>query len=292
VGPRHGARPELLGDILLCSMHFPVYIPVFGFQLHPHTLFETLAYFVGFRIFLRLRRAWGDAIPNNTRWWALAAAVVGAASGSKLLYWLENPDLTWQHRLDPAFLLGGKSIVGGLAGGLITVEATKLLLGERRSTGDLMAFAIAIGAAIGRIGCFLTGLTDDTYGTPTSLPWGVNFGDGIARHPTQLYEIVFLLSLAAFVSRMMRRPHVDGDVFKAFMVSYATWRLLVDFIKPEHRFAGLSFIQWACVVLLLYYTRDIIRWIAPNRGRSPQVVGAEPSSADVGDRVSSAGIRQ
>jgi prolipoprotein diacylglyceryltransferase len=244
-------------------MHFPVYIHVFGVNLHPHAVFETLAYFIGFRVFLRLRRSYGDPVPNNNRWWALAATAVGAASGSRMLYWLENPALSWQHRLDPAFLLGGKSIVGALAGGLVAVEATKLLLGEKRSTGDLLAVPIAIGAAIGRIGCFLTGLSDDTYGTPTSLPWGVNFGDGIARHPTEVYEIVFLVALAALLWRMMQRPHVNGDVFKAFMVSYAVWRLMVDFIKPGERFAGLSFIQWTCVVLLTYYARDVLRWLVP-----------------------------
>jgi prolipoprotein diacylglyceryltransferase len=258
-------------------MHFPVWIRLPGFNLHPHALFETLAYFVGFRVFLQMRRAYGDAIPNNTRWWALCAAVVGAASGSKLLYWLENPALTWQHRLDPAFLVGGKSIVGALAGGLIAVEATKILLGEQRSTGDLLAVPICIGAAIGRIGCFLTGLSDDTYGTATSLPWGIDFGDGIARHPTQLYEIVFLSALALFLWRMLRRPHTDGDVFKAFMVSYAGWRLAVDFIKPEHRFAGLSFIQWTCAALLVHYARDFVRWIAARPSADARTAAASSS---------------
>jgi prolipoprotein diacylglyceryltransferase len=191
-----------------------------------------------------------------------------------MLYWLENPALTWHHRLDPSFLLGGKSIVGALAGGLIAVEAIKLLLGEKRSTGDLLAVPIAIGAAIGRIGCFLTGLSDDTYGTPTSLPWGVNFGDGIARHPTQVYEIAFLLTLAVFLWHMMQRPHTDGDVFKAFMVSYAGWRLAVDIIKPEQRFDGLSFIQWICVALLIYYGRDVVRWIA-STGALPEAITSD-----------------
>jgi phosphatidylglycerol---prolipoprotein diacylglyceryl transferase len=242
-------------------MQFPVYLRVAGLSLHPHTVLETLAYFIGFRIFLYLRRTRGDAIPNHTRWWALAAAAMGAACGSKLLYWFEHPALTWQHRLDPAFLLGGKSIIGALAGGLIAVEATKLLLAEHRSTGDLIALPLAIGAALGRIGCFLTGLADDTCGTPTSLPWGVNFGDGIPRHPTQLYEIAFLLLLAAFLWHLMRRPHRDGDVFKAFQVAYSSWRLAIDFIKPEQRFAGLSSIQWVALALLLYYARDILRWL-------------------------------
>jgi prolipoprotein diacylglyceryltransferase len=96
-------------------------------------------------------------------------------------------------------LMEGKTIVGGLLGGLIAVEWTKRRIGVIRSTGDDMALPLAAGMCIGRVGCFLTGLGDHTYGTPTSLPIGVDFGDGIPRHPTQLYEIAFLLALGALL---------------------------------------------------------------------------------------------
>jgi hypothetical protein len=91
--------------------------------------------------------------------------------------------------------MGGKTIVGALIFGLISVELIKRYIGLRQSTGDLYAIPLALGIAIGRIGCFLTGLSDNTYGTPTNLPWAINFGDGIPRHPTQLYEIIFLIAL-------------------------------------------------------------------------------------------------
>ena len=115
--------------------------------------------------------------------------------------------------------------------------------------------------AIGRIGCFLTGLDDHTYGIPTSLPWGVDFGDGIPRHPTQIYEIIFLLLLAAMIVRRSQQPHENGDLFKLFMVGYMAFRLLVDFLKPGVTVAGLSLLQWACVAVLVYYARDVRRWI-------------------------------
>src|SRR5258708_36630797 len=67
-------------------------------------------------------------------------------------------------------------------------------MNRRRSTGDLCVYPLIFGQCVGRIGCFLTGLDDHTHGNFTSLPWGVNFGDG-PRHPTQLYEILFLLIL-------------------------------------------------------------------------------------------------
>lgn len=242
-------------------MHFPVYIHVGSFQLHPHLVFETLAYVVGFRAYLWLRRKSGDALEDANRWWVIAAAAAGAAAGSKILYWFEDPRLTLAHWNDPAFLLGGKTIVGALIGGLFAVEWAKERLRITRRTGDLFAAPLCVGIAIGRIGCFLTGLDDRTAGVATRLPWGVNFGDGIARHPAQLYEVLFALALGAFLWRQMRRPHAEGDVFKMFMVAYFVFRLFCDFLKPGVRvFLGLSSIQWACAGMLLYYRRDILRW--------------------------------
>ena len=196
----------------------------------------------------------------------IAAAVAGAAFGSKLVFWLEDPALTAHNLRNPAYLMGGKTIVGALVFGLITVELIKRYIGLRQSTGDLYAIPLALGIAIGRIGCFLTGLADNTYGIPTTLPWAVNFGDGIPRHPTQLYEIIFLLALVPFLYKIVAltpsRRFLPGDAFKFFMVAYLTFRLLCDFIKPYPRiFLGLGGIQWACLLTLLYYSRDIARWL-------------------------------
>jgi len=248
----------------MSAIAFPVYIPLGPWLLHPHAVFETLAYFVGFRLYLLLRRRGGDAVSDQTRWSVIAAAIAGAALGSKLLFWLEDPAQTWQHLwTDPVFLLSGKTIVGGLVGGLIGVELTKLALGVRESTGDLFAAPLALGAAIGRIGCFLTGLSDQTYGVATALPWGVDFGDGVTRHPTQLYEALFLGVLAVALLWLARKPHTNGDLFKLFMIGYLGFRLAIDFLKPEVRFGGLSSIQWAAAAVLVYYAsraRTVTLW--------------------------------
>lgn len=242
-------------------MNFPYYLQLGPLRLHPHWVFEALAYAVGFRLYLHLRRSSGDPVTEDVRWWMIAAAAAGAALGSKLLYWLEEPSLTLTQWNDPAYLMGGKTIVGALIGGLICVEWAKRRLNVATRTGDLFAVPLALGIAIGRIGCFLTGLPDHTYGTPTRLPWGVNFGDGIPRHPTQLYEIAFLMFFAVLLWRLLRRPHSNGDVFKAFMVGYMGFRVLVDFLKPETTLAGLSSIQWAAALTLLYYAPDVRRWM-------------------------------
>ena len=258
---------------------FPYFLTIAGRSIHPHTFFEALGYATAFAIFLLLRSSRGDAVVYPIRWALLAAAFAGGTLGSKLLFWMEDPHLTMQHLHDPAYLIGGKTIVGGLLGGVFAVEMMKRYIGFRESTGDLLAVPIAAGLSIGRIGCFLTGLTDNTYGTPTTLPWGVDFGDGVHRHPTQVYEIVFLLALIPIllaVQNAIRKPPTNkqraptpfrpGDAFKMFMASYLVFRFLCDFIKPYPAvFLGLGTIQLACVFGFLYYFRDVAHWLSPAR---------------------------
>ncbi|MEP6731394.1 MAG: prolipoprotein diacylglyceryl transferase family protein, partial [bacterium] len=128
-------------------MTFPVYIA----GVHPHVVFELLAYATGVVIIVSMRRRGGDVLSVRDRWSIAAAALVGGAIGARVLSWLSEPALLWPT---------GKTIVGGLAGGLIAVELTKRVMGVRTPTGDLFALPLAVGIAIGRIGCFLSGLDD------------------------------------------------------------------------------------------------------------------------------------
>jgi len=131
-----------------------------------------------------------------------------------------------------------------------------------------------VGIAIGRIGCFLTGLEDHTIGTATSFPWGIDFGDGIRRHPAPLYEALFALALGVYLWRRMRRLFIPGDIFKRFMVAYFTFRLAADFQKPDVRvFFGLSSIQLASMLMLLYYSTDVLRWLNPPSYSLPAASG-------------------
>jgi phosphatidylglycerol:prolipoprotein diacylglycerol transferase len=222
-------------------------------QLPPHPVFEALSYTVGFQFYLWRRRRSVDTLNSDARLWVIAAAIAGAAIGSKVLCWFVDPALTLAH-LEPVFLIfGGKTIVGGLAGGLLGVELAKKWLGITSSTGDGFAVPLCLGIAIGRIGCFLTGMSDRTYGTATQLPWAVDFGDGIGRHPTQLYEMLFLLALGAFIIWRSRRPYKEGALFRLFMVGYMGLRLVIEFIKPGIPLGGLTAIQWTCLAVLIYY---------------------------------------
>lgn len=251
-------------------MSFPVYFHLGPWTLHPHVVLEALAYFIGFRVYLWTRTP--GRMPALTGLQIIAGAAVGAAAGSKVLYWLEDPQQTLLHLADYAYMMGGKTIVGGLLGGLIGVELVKRWIGWSSSTGDDFVLPLATGMCIGRIGCFLTGLEDHTYGTPTHWITGVDFGDGVPRHPTQLYEVAFLLLLAGglFALKKKAAPGAPGSrlpagaLFQLFMTGYLLFRFAIDFIKPTlHPYFGLNNVQLACVAGLIYYISLISRWKSP-----------------------------
>jgi len=245
------------------TFHFPVVFQLGAFELSAHTVFESLGYTIGFWLHRHLKRRRGDFLPTSDRFTVIAAAIVGAAAGSKILFWFEDPVRTMHAGFDLVYLMGGKTIVGALLLATIAVEWIKRRAGITRRTGDLFALPIIVGMAIGRIGCFLAGLPDGTCGNPTSLPWGVDFGDSVPRHPAQLYEVAFLALLGTFITLRARHVYREGDLFRYFLVSYMIFRLFIDFLKPGVPLLGLTAIQWACLAAILAYWRDIRFWFAP-----------------------------
>ena len=224
-----------------------------------HALFEFSAIALGVALYRRaLLRSGLGGLTQPGGFAVLAGLLVGAALGNKLVYLIERPDI-WQRLLAGEIAMPGQSIVGGLLGGLIGVEIAKALTGQTRSTGDAMVWPIAIGLAFGRVGCFMAGLHDDTHGVATALPWGVDFGDGVTRHPTQVYDAIVALALAGTVHGRFRR--VPGLAFKLFLSGYLLWRLGIDGLKPvPHAYAfGWSGIQWVCAVALAAYAPIVLR---------------------------------
>ena len=227
-----------------------------------HTGFEWLAIFVGARLYLRASGTTLRGLGETRRYAVVLGCVAGAAIGNKLVHWIHRADQWPMLRESPWLALQGQSIVGGLLGGLLGVELAKRMAGVRESTGDRFVVPILVGLAIGRVGCFLAGLHDDTVGVPTSLPWGVDFGDGVPRHPAQLYDIGF--ALAALWACLRWRDELarePGLAFKLMLAGYLLWRLGIDALKPvPHEFAlGLAGIQLVCVLALAVYLPFVIR---------------------------------
>lgn len=225
------------------------------------------------------------ARPNPASLAVLVGLLAGAAIGNKAVYFIDRPEV-WNRLMSGELVWPGQSMVGGLLGGLAGVEAAKFLTSQQRSQGDRFVLPIAFGLCLGRVGCFLAGLHDDTYGNSTSLPWGVDHGDGVSRHPVALYEIAFVALLCLLVRLKSLRWHlVPGLSFKLFLAGYLLWRLGIDGIKPVfHPYSlTLSGIQWVCIFGLLAYwpfvARDLRRHRSISAGDQVQVSNAEASNA-------------
>ncbi|RYY66525.1 MAG: diacylglyceryl transferase [Chitinophagaceae bacterium] len=235
-------------------MNIPFEPIVFGIKLNIHLVLEYAAFFGAFRYYLWLRRHSTDQISNSNRLSIILGAIVGALVGSRLIGFLENPNIiiTWENI---SLLWNTKSIMGGLFGGLLGVEAAKKIINEKRSSGDLFTFPIITGIIIGRIGCFLSGIKEFTYGKETKFITGMDLGDGLYRHPVALYEIVFLLFLFVFLKKIAFyiKAH-NGLLFQFFMIAYFGFRFFIEFLKPNIFYiVGLSSIQWLCILCWVYY---------------------------------------
>jgi phosphatidylglycerol---prolipoprotein diacylglyceryl transferase len=226
-----------------------------------HSLFDLLALLTAFAV-LRLVRLPDAAVrqPWKLHPLYLSLASFGMMAGA-LLAGTGNLWLTGVPEI-------GKSVVGGLAGAILAIELLKARLGIAGSTGLRFAAPLAAAIAIGRIGCFLAGLDDMTYGTPTRLPWGHDFGDGIPRHPVQLYESLAMAGFLAGFFVLLARGNVLATRagFHLFVGAYAGQRFLWEFLKPYGTVIGpFNLFHLICLGLLIYawiYGRGELRHAA------------------------------
>lgn len=213
-----------------------------------HTVFDLLAWGLGAVAGLAANRRWGSGrdFGLRSRPWYFATAAICALAGAVLLG-SANTGLSG--------LGEGKSVLGGLLGGVAGVEAYKRAVGLRGSTGFAFVVPMATGIAIGRIGCFLAGLADFTYGVPTALPWGWDFGDGVPRHPVQLYESLAMLGFLGWFVRALARgtPLARRHGFALFGLCYGVQRFAWEFLKPYPAVVGpLNLFHLGCLALIAY----------------------------------------
>lgn len=221
---------------------------------NPHMAFEAIAYGCAVPLYFHLRlRAGRAAFPLETIFWLICGCLFGAWFGSKLVVLLASlRDPTAGISLE-RLLTSGKSTIGAILGGWTGIELVKHRLQLRTQTGEFFVYPLAVGTAIARIGCFVTGLDDQTHGVATGLPWGVDYGDGVVRHPTQLYEVIYVLVLAVALHRNAARgPSDPATLFRKYLAGYLAFRLLVEFLKPrEALILHLSVTQIVCALALI-----------------------------------------
>jgi prolipoprotein diacylglyceryltransferase len=199
-----------------------------------HAVFDVLAWVAAGVAALWLRRSGRVSFPVSPqlRFSYLAALVFGAGVGA-VAFGSANLWLSGMSGL-------ARSIEGAVAGGIVAIELYKRIAGITLRTGASFALPFAVGVAVGRIGCYLSGIDDFTYGTPTALPWAHDFGDGVPRHPVQLYESATMALFAlVYTWRILNRDRFWATQgFYLAVGFYGLQRFVWEFFKPYGPLVG------------------------------------------------------
>lgn len=224
----------------------------FPIEAYPVMLF--LALLVGIGIYIwQLKK---DGIKSSNAFYIALFGIVGGTIGAKLplifMYWNEINSNT--NSLNT--VLQGRTVVGGLIGGSISILIAKRIFNIKVRMGNQLAIPIVVAMAIGRVGCLLRGCC---YGKETHLPWGIDFGDHISRHPTQIYEIIFDVAMVIYLSIRKRKGVKPGQLYSIFLNGYLNFRFLLEFIRVEKvSFIFLTDFQLLCIVGLLFINRKYL----------------------------------
>jgi phosphatidylglycerol:prolipoprotein diacylglycerol transferase len=276
---------------------YPFQLQLGPFAVTGYGLMMMVAFLMaGWAIQLELRRR---GLDEEYAADIVIAAVIGGLIGAKLWYVVVNRE--W----DALFRRGGFVWYGGFLGGVVAVLANGWRLRvPMRYTMELTAPALAVGYALGRVGCFLV---NDDYGIATSLPWGMKFPHGlppttvanlsrlhvtfppgtdpalvVAVHPTQIYETIAMLLVFALLWRLRGHRHATGWLFGIYLMLAGVERFLVEFVraKDDRVFGPLSIAQVTSLVVILAGVLITIKLSAPGpvetsiparltRGRTP-----------------------
>lgn len=217
---------------------------------------------------------------NVHTWFDIAAATAAAAMTVGCYFWrlkdaaarIDQAGFGYAIALVAGAVLGGyaagtanlrlagepgvaRSIVGALAGAIVAIELFKRARGITGSTGIIFVPAFCTSVAIGRWGCFYSGLTDHTHGAPTAFPWGHDFGDHVPRHPVQLYESAAMAAflVVALVMLARRDAFFLRNGFYLMVLCYAAQRFCWEFLKPYAPVLGpLNLFHLVCLGLMGY----------------------------------------
>lgn len=179
--------------------------------------------------------------------------------------------------------LGG--FIGAMIGGLGYLTFRKVPYGPYY---DMFAPAVPFACAIGRIGCFLNGCC---FGTVTSGWWGMSFPRvPHLRHPTQLYEFVILMAIAAGLHAFYRRNRRPGLTMVVFMYLYSAERFLIEFIRAEseveHYIFGLTLAQsTALLVIIVTFAVHLAILRRTRPGPTPDEIAARLEAGEQAERL-------
>jgi phosphatidylglycerol:prolipoprotein diacylglycerol transferase len=215
---------------------YPILFRIGDFEVTSFGVMVAIAALVGLTLFSReLKRS---GLPEDAAN-AAVGGIIGGLVGAKVIWSIEFAGTA--PYTDLLFSRGGLSWFGGFVGGV----GTGLWMLRRYRVSIISGVAaatpgLAVGHAIGRIGCFLVG---DDWGKPSNLPWAVAFPRGaepttVPVHPTQLYECFALLILAVVLLRLRRAGTPDRTVLATYLAAAGTIRFLIEFVRVNAHVAG------------------------------------------------------
>jgi phosphatidylglycerol:prolipoprotein diacylglycerol transferase len=218
---------------------FPDLISIGPFTIHTYGFFVAVGFAVGILTAVKVGKTQG--VPSQQVMDMAFVMIVWAIIGSRLFYVLINFSYYKAHPLDIIKIWKGGLV---FSGGLVATAAAMLWYLRRHrlsfwTTGDLWAPSLALGQAIGRIGCFMAGCC---YGRPTGSSWGLVFTHpkslaplNIPLYPTQVFEAVSGFSVFLLLIFLHGKKKFEGQVFLWYLILHSTARLFVERFRGDER---------------------------------------------------------
>jgi len=236
---------------------YPVILKVGPLTIYSYGTMMAIAFLTGMYLTgLELKR---KDLPESAASTLVVWAAVGGLIGARVLQILQD---FGEFLHDPMrFIFTGAGFVwyGGLIGGFVAATwAMRRLQLPFLRTVDCIAPALALGHAIGRIGCQLAG--DGDWGSISTLPWamtypnaivGWDYPPGVRVHPTPVYETIAYTVVFGILWAMRKRQHRDGALFWWYLILASSARFAVEFVRiNEPLAAGLTLAQLISVGLI------------------------------------------
>lgn len=264
---------------------FPELFKIGNFPIHTYGVLLALAFLAALLIAARLAQR--DGLPKERVYdlglWMLLAGLLGS---KVLMLFTEDGYDNWRNFFSLDFLRSGGVWYGGFIGGVLAgfflMRYFKLPWWK---TADAFAPGIALGQAVGRLGCFAAGCC---WGKPSNVPWACSFTEraheltgvpiGVHLHPTQLYESITMVLVFAFLFFLHKKKKFDGQVVLFYGVLYGIVRFTIEFFRDDPRgdiagltsFTGLSTSQMisllvgisSLVILILRWRKSVSSTVA------------------------------
>ena len=275
-------------------MH-PHLFNVFGIEIRSFGLMAAVGLLLAFWL-MRKRSIKAGEDPEKLSD-VLFFSMIGALIGARLLYVIRNYEKEFSHDLWKIFKIqeGGIVFQGGFIGAMIVawflckkknVDFVKSL--------DIVAPCLALGHAMGRIGCFLNGccyggLCKTGWGVqfpPNSLPYTHQMSSGqippmaphsLPVHPTQLYSFAANVAICIILVAVTAKLKIKGHLFSLYLMIYGVWRLSIEFMRDDQaRHLGLSLAQY---IAIAQFALGLGLWIYfSKKTKNEEVVESEPAA--------------